>query len=120
MGMLLCVALVIGFHLITTAQDNIITVTDVSGVYKMGTMNVVFSVWCGVLLLTAAAWLVFELWNATLPKPITDDFLKMLDDSFGRDWRHLRTWPWKRLAWAYGFTLVGAALTLFLGLLISV
>jgi hypothetical protein len=120
MGMLLCVAVVIGIRLIATAQDNIITVTDSSGVYKAGMMNVVFSVWCGVLLLTGAAWLVFEVWNATLPKPITDDFLKMLDDSFGRDWRHLRTWPWARMAWAYGFTLLGAALTLWIGLLISV
>ena len=47
------------------------------------------------------------MWNAAAPRPITDDFLKLLDDSFGRDWRKPRTWPWARLAWAYGFTIVG-------------
>src|SRR5204862_462868 len=46
------------------------------------------------------------------PRPITDDFLKLLDDSFGRDWRSPRTWPWARIGWAYGFTLVGAAMTI--------
>ena len=38
------------------------------------------------------------------PKPITDDFLKLLNDSFGRNWRDPRTWPWTRMLWAYGFT----------------
>jgi hypothetical protein len=58
------------------------------------------------------------LWSAVAPKPITDDFLKLLDDSFGRSWRRPRTWPWARMAWAYGFTLVGATSALGLGLLI--
>jgi hypothetical protein len=38
-----------------------------------------------------AAWLLWELWNAVAPRPITDDFLRLLDDSFGRDWRRPRT-----------------------------
>ena len=75
---------------------------------RAGALNVAFNVWCGVLLIAVAAWLLWELWSAVAPKPITDDFLKLLDDSFGRDWRNPRTWPWARLGWAYGFTLVGA------------
>jgi hypothetical protein len=71
------------------------------------------------LLITVAAWLFWELWNAVAPKPITDDFLKLLDDSFGRDWRRPRTWPWARLVWAYGFTLTGAMSAVVIGLLIS-
>ena len=75
--------------------------------YRAGALNVAFNLWCGVLLIAVAAWLLWELWNAVAPKPITDDFLKLLDDSFGRDWRSPRTWPWARMVWAYGFTLVG-------------
>ena len=52
------------------------------------------------------------------PKPITDDFLKLLDQSFGRDWRNPLTWPWARMAWAYGFTLVGVTSMAGLGLAI--
>ncbi len=59
------------------------------------------------------------MWSAAAPKPITDDFLKLLDDSFGRDWRSPRTWPWARLAWAYGFTFVGAVLAFGLGAIVS-
>jgi hypothetical protein len=33
--------------------------------------------------------------------------------------RRPRTWPWRRLGFAYGFTLVGASLTLCLGMLVS-
>ena len=58
-----------------------------------------------------AVWFLWELWSAAAPKPITDDFLKLLHDSFARDWRDPRTWPWTRLAWAYGFTALGAAVT---------
>jgi hypothetical protein len=71
------------------------------------------------LLIAVAAWLVWELWSAVAPKPITDDFLKLLDDSFGRQWRDPRTWPWTRLGWAYGFTAVGAAVALGVALLLS-
>ena len=67
--------------------------------YKAGALNVVFNAWCGLLLIAVAAWLLWELWSAVAPKPITDDFLKLLDDSFGRDWRSPRTWPWARWGW---------------------
>ena len=131
MGMVLCGALVFGAQLIITAPDSIVTVFDFSNchaappvvqpcervAYKGGTLNMVFNAWCGLLLIAVAAWLLWELWNAVAPVPITDDFLKLLDDSSGRSWRHPRTWPWTRLVWAYGFTLVGAALAI--GLLAS-
>jgi hypothetical protein len=133
MGMLLCGALVFGVGLIAAAPDGVVTVFDFTNcyaappivqpceriAYRAGTLNVLFNIWCGLLLLAVALWLVWELWDAVAPKPITDDFLKLLDDSFGRDWRKPRTWPWTRMAWAYGFTLVGAALTVGLGLIAS-
>ena len=75
--------------------------------YQAGALSVAFNLWCGLLLMAVAVWLLWELWNAVAPKPITDDFLKLLDDSFGRDWRKPRTWPWSRLLWAYGFTAGG-------------
>jgi hypothetical protein len=87
--------------------------------YKAGMLNVVFNAWCGLLLVGIAAWLLWELWSAVAPKPITDDFLKLLDDSFGRDWRSPRTWPWARVGWAYGFTLLGAASAVCMALLVS-
>jgi len=58
-------------------------------------------------MIIAALWLLWELWDAVAPKPITDDFLRLLSDSFARNWRDPRTWPWSRLAWAYGFTVIG-------------
>jgi hypothetical protein len=133
MGVLLCGALVFGVRLIATAPANIVTVFDFANcyaappivqpceriAYQAGTLNVLFNVWCGLLLLTVVPWLVWELWSAAAPKPITDDFLKLLDDSFGRDWSSPRTWPWTRMAWAYGFTLAGAALAVCLGLVVS-
>ena len=131
MGMVLCGTLVLGVHLIVTSPDSIVTVFDFTNcyeappvpqpcervAYKSGSLNMVFNAWCGLLLIAVTAWLFWELWNAVAPRPITDDFLKLLDDSFGRSWRRPRTWPWTRLAWAYGFTLVGAALAI--GLLAS-
>jgi hypothetical protein len=124
MGMVVCGVFVVGLRLIATAPDNIVTVFDFSNcyapppvpqpcervAYKAGWLNMAFNGWCGLLLLVAGTWLLWELWNAVAPKPITDDFLKLLDDSFGRNWRRPRTWPWTRVAWAYGFTLAGAAL----------
>src|SRR5262245_18939296 len=100
-GMLVCAALAFGTRLIVTAPDNIVTVLDFSRcyaappiiqpcervAYRAGTLNVLFNVWCGLLLIAVALWLLWELWSAVAPKPITDDFLKLLDDSFGRDWR---------------------------------
>jgi len=133
MGMLVCAALGFGTGLIATAPDNIITVFDFTNcyaappivqpcervAYRAGTLNVVLNAYCGLLLVAVAAWLLWELWGAVAPNPITDDFLKLLDDSFGRDWRKPRTWPWARIVWAYGFSLVGATATLCIGLLVS-
>ena len=70
------------------------------------------------MLIGVAVWLLWELWNAVEPKPITDDFLRLLNDSFGRDWRNPLKWPWARLLWAYGFTVVGATLTAGVGLIL--
>jgi len=133
MGMLVCAALGFGTRLIATAPDNIVTVFDFTNcyaappivqpcervAYRAGTLNVVLNAYCGLLLVAVAASLLWELWGAVAPKPITDDFLKLLDDSFGRDWRNPRTWPWARIVWAYGFSLVGATATLCIGLLVS-
>jgi hypothetical protein len=133
MGMLLSGALIFAIRLIATAPANIVTVLDFTNcygappvvqpcervAYRGGTMNVALNVWCGLLLILVVVWLLWELWSAVTPKPITDDFLKLLDDSFGRNWRTLRSWPWARLGWAYGFTLVGAASALAIALLVS-
>jgi hypothetical protein len=62
---------------------------------------------------------VWDLWSAAAPTPITDDFLKLLEDSFARDWRRPLTWPWTRMAWAYGFALVGVTSAVGMSLLIS-
>jgi hypothetical protein len=80
-------------------------------VYKTGALNAAFTALCGVMLIGIALWLLCELWTAIEPKPITDDFLKLLHRSFGHDWRRPRTWPWARMLWAYGFTFVGVTLT---------
>jgi hypothetical protein len=133
MGMLIGGALGFAARLIVTAPDSIVTVYDLSHcyavppvappceriAYRAGTMNAVLNVWCGLLLFVVAVWLLWELWAAVAPKPITDDFLKLLDDSFGRDWRRPRTWPWARAGYAYGFTLLGAASALGLAWLAS-
>ena len=47
-----------------------------------------------------------------------DDFLRLLNDSFGRDWRNPFTWPWRRVLWAYGFTAVGATVSAGVGMMI--
>jgi hypothetical protein len=132
MGLLLGAALIFGIGLIVTAPSNVVTVMDFTGcyaippvlpceriAYRAGMLNAGFNAWVGILLLIVAVWLVWELWTAVAPRPITDEFLRLLDESFGRDWRHLRTWPWARLGWAYGFTLVGLAATLAIMLLAS-
>ncbi len=51
---------------------------------RAGALNVAFNVWCGLRLLVAAVWLLWELWTSVAPRPITDDFRKLLDD-FLRD-----------------------------------
>jgi hypothetical protein len=133
MGALLGGALGIGIRLIVTARDSIVTVYDFANcyaappvvqpcervAYRAGELNMVFNAWCGLLLVCAGVWLLWELWCASAPKPITDDFLKLLDDSFGHNWRSLRTWPWARIGWAFGFPLAGAGLTVSLGLIVS-
>jgi hypothetical protein len=133
MGALLYGALRYGTTLIVTAPAHIITVFDFTNcyagppvvqpcervAYQTGALNVAMNIWCGVLLIVVALWLVWELWGAVAPKPITDDFLKLLDDSFARDWRKPRTWPWARMAWAYGFTFVGVTSAVGVGLLVS-
>jgi hypothetical protein len=133
MGVLLCVVLGFGTQLIFTAPRSIVTVFDFTNcyaappvalpceriAYQAGALNAGLNVWCGLLLIAVAGSLVWDLWSAAAPKPLNDDFLKLLDDSFGRDWRNPRTWPWARMMWAYGFTLVGVAAAVCIGLVIS-
>jgi hypothetical protein len=133
-GVLLYVALTFGTQLIATAPASIVTVFDFGNcyagapvaqpceriAYRAGTLNAMLNAWCGFLLLAVTVWLLLELWSAVAPKPIADEFLKLLDDSFARDWRRPRTWPWMRAVWAYGFTLVGVLAAAGISLLISV
>jgi hypothetical protein len=133
MGVLVCGAVGSGARLIASAPEQIVTVFDFTNcysaaavvqpcervAYKAGTLNVALNAWCGLLLVALAAWLLWELWAAVAPKPITDEFLKLLDDSFGHNWHSPRTWPWARLGWAYGFTLAGALFALWVGQVVS-
>ncbi len=133
MGILLAAALIFGIELFVSAPRGIVKVFDFTNcyaappivqpcervAYRAGAMSVAFNVWCGLLMMAVSAWLLWELWTAVAPKPITDDFLKLLDDSFGKNWRSVRSWPWMRIGWAYGFTLVGAAATLAVALFLS-
>ena len=133
MGVLLYAVVGVGTQLIASAPHSIVTVFDLTNcyaappvalpceriAYRVGTLNALLNVWCGVLLIAVAAWLVWDLWSAAAPRPITDDFLKLLEDSFARDWRKPRTWPWTRVVWAYGFALAGVALGVGMSLLIS-
>jgi hypothetical protein len=114
MGAIVSSALVFGTRLIASAPDNIVTVFDLSKCYAAPP-----NAWCGLLLVAVAAWLLWQLWGLVPPKPITDEFLKLLDDSFGRSWRRPRSWPWARLGWAYGFTFIGAVLAFSLGAIVS-
>ena len=125
MGMLLCVILTLGVSLIVTSPDRIVSFSDLSHcyapppvelpceeiVYRGGMLDAAFTSLFGVMLLGLAGWLLWDLWSATEPKPISDDFLRLLNESFGRSWRNPFTWPWSRMLWAYGFTIVGAAFT---------
>ena len=133
MGVLVYVVVGFGAHMIVSAPDSIVTVFDLTNcyaappiplpcervAYRTGTLNAALNVWCGLLLTAVAAWMVWDLWSAAAPKPITDDFLKLLEDSFARDWRKPRTWPWTRVAWAYGFALVGVTSAVGVSLLIA-
>ena len=124
MGMMLILLIYFGTRLIATSPDQVITVTDLSRcygeppipipcdrVYHGAMLNVAFSAFSGFMMIAVAAWFLCALWGIAEPKPITDDFLRLLNDSFGRDWRNPLTWPWTRALWAYGFTALGAALT---------
>jgi len=133
MGIIVCGALALGVNVMVTAPRSVVVIRDLSGcyaaqsgsqpcepvTYQVGTLNAAFSALCGLQLVAVALWLLWELWSAAQPKPITDDFLKLLDDSFGRDWRNPRTWPWSRMFWAYGFTVPGAAAALVIWTLVS-
>ena len=133
MGVLFYLIFGFGTQLIASAPHSIVTVFDFTNcyaappvtlpceriAYRAGGLNAALNAWCGLLLILVAAWLVYDLWSATAPKPITDDFLKLLEASFARDWRRPRTWPWTRVAWAYGFALVGVISGAGLSLLIS-
>ena len=133
MGVLVSVVVGFGMQLIASAPHSIVTVFDFTNcyaappvalpcervAYRAGTLNAALNAWCGLLLMAVAAWLVWDLWSAAAPKPVTDDFLKLLEDSFARDWRRPRTWPWTRVAWAYGFALVGVTAGVSMSLLIS-
>lgn len=132
MGTLVCLTLGGGILFILTSPDRIIAVSDLTNcygpapvalpceriLYRGGALDAAFTVLCGVMLLGVAAWFLWELWSVAEPRPITDDFLRLLDDSFGRDWRNPLKWPWARVLWAYGFTIVGAALTAGVGVMI--
>ena len=132
MGLLVCGFLGFGTVLIVTSPGHIVTAEDLANcygpppipvpcariVYRGGVLNTAFTALCGVLLIGVATWFLWELWSAVEPKPITDDFLKLLNDSFGSNWRDPRTWPWARMLWAYGFTLVGATLTAGMAMMI--
>ena len=129
MGMFVGVILGFGSFLIVTSPNRLITVTDLSNcnaspadpcvrvAYQFGALNVVFSALCGAMLIGLAAWLLWELWSAFEPKPITDDFLRLLNESFGRRWSNPLTWPWARVLWAYGFTVVGATMAAGVGMI---
>src|ERR1043165_4790224 len=104
MGLIIGGAILFGVQQIATAPDRMVTVEG----HQIGGLNALFSIMIGLLLFVIAAWLLWELWMAVKPRPIADDFLKLLHDSFARDWRDPRTWPWARFAWAYGFACLGA------------
>ena len=132
MGTLLCVLLTFGIWLIVTSPDRLYAVMDFSNcyapppvphpcdriAYQGGGLNLVFTALSGVLLIGVAVWLLWELWSAVEPKPITDDFLRLLRDSFGRDWRNPFKWPWRRVLWAYGFTVIGATVSAGVGMML--
>jgi hypothetical protein len=132
MGMLVGVTLGLGAFLIVTSPNRIIAVADLTNcyapppvvlpcermVYRGGALDAAFTSLCGLMLIGVALWFVWELWSAVEPKPITDDFLRLLHDSFSRDWRNPLTWPWTRVFWAYGFTAIGVILTAGVGLML--
>jgi hypothetical protein len=132
MGMLVCITAGLGASVIISSPTRIVAVSDLTNcyapppvtlpceriLYRGGALDAAFTALCGLMLIGVAVWLLWELWNAVEPKPITDDFLRLLNDSFGRDWRNPLKWPWARMLWAYGFTVVGVVLTAGVGAVI--
>jgi hypothetical protein len=132
MGMLVSLVFGLGLYLMVASPTRIVAVSDLTNcyapppvalpceriVYQGGMLNAAFTALCGLTLIGVAVWMLWELWSAVEPKPITDDFLRLLNESFGRDWRNPNKWPWTRMLWAYGFTVVGAAATAGVGLMI--
>jgi hypothetical protein len=132
MGMLVCITLGLGVLLIITSPNRIIAVPDLTNcyapppvvlpceriVYRGGALDAAFTALCGLTMIGVAMWFLWELWSAVEPKPITDDFLRLLNDSFARDWRNPLSWPWSRVLWAYGFPVLGATVTTAIGVMI--
>ena len=125
MGLILFLLVVFGTRLIMTSPDRLVLLHDVSQCYAAppvpvpcertlhrGLLNVAFSAFSGFIMLAIALSMMWSLWSAAEPAPIMDDFLQLLRDSFARDWRNPKTWPWSRVWWAYGFTTLGVALGL--------
>ena len=125
MGLILFLLVALGTRLIMTSPDRVVLLHDVSQCYAAppvpipcertlyrGLLNVAFSAFSGFMMLAVALWMVWSLWSVAEPAPIMDDFLRLLSDSFARDWRNPKTWPWSRVLWAYGFTALGVALGL--------
>ena len=121
MGGIIAIAAGFGLVFITMAPGRIVTKIDLDAcygpppvalpcdrvVYVGGALDAAFTALCGVMLMGVALWFLWELWLAVEPKPITDEFLRLLNDSFGRDWRNPMKWPWARILYAYGFTAAG-------------
>ena len=125
MGGLVAITGGFGVLFIVVSPTRIMTRVDLSACYQIppsrlpcaqivyigGALDAAFTALCGLMLVATAAWFLWELWSAVEPKPITDEFLRLLNDSFGRDWRNPLKWPWGRVMYAYGFTAAGAILT---------
>ena len=124
MGMVLFFLIALGVRLIVTAPERVVVVRDLAPCFATppapppcertlyrGGLNMAFSGFAGFVMLAIAAWLLWELWSMTEPQPIVDDFLQLLDQSFGYRWRDPFTWPWARAWWAYGITSIGAGIT---------
>jgi hypothetical protein len=125
MGVIVAMTVGFGILFVRLAPARILTRTDLSAcyapppvslpcdrlVYVGGVLDAAFTALCGLMLVGVAGWTLCELWQAVEPAPITDDFLRLLNDSFGRDWRNPLKWPWARLLYAYAFACVGAVMT---------
>ena len=125
MGGLIAISAGFGGFFILMAPTRVVTRLDLSACYQVppvgipcerlvyvgGVLDAAFTALCGLMLAATSVWFLWELWLAVEPTPITDDFLRLLNDSFGRDWRNPLKWPWARMMYAYGFAAVGAILT---------